>query len=81
MPRQLSTVYEIDVFADMIDLQVIVYLDDILVYLDNLTEHRTHTFGKCSVDFALTLLPVQINVNSTSPPVNTLGICYLLKVL
>ena len=29
-----------DIFMDMIDINVIVYLDDILVDSDNLTEHK-----------------------------------------
>ena len=31
-----------DIFTDMIDINVIVYLDYILVYLDNLTKHKLH---------------------------------------
>src|ERR1700723_1542200 len=31
-----------DIFADMVDICVIIYLDDILVYSDNIDQHRTH---------------------------------------
>src|SRR5882724_439977 len=31
-----------NIFADMIDVIVIIYLDDILIYLDNFSEHKAH---------------------------------------
>ena len=31
-----------NIFADMIDINVIVYLDNILVYSDDLAEHKRH---------------------------------------
>src|SRR5882724_11998583 len=31
-----------DIFADMIDIIVIIYLDDILIYSENISEHKLH---------------------------------------
>ena len=31
-----------DVFGDLLDVCIVVYLDDILIYLDNLAEHQQH---------------------------------------
>jgi len=31
-----------DIFADMIDVTVIIYLDDILIYSGNMSKHKAH---------------------------------------
>src|SRR5882724_11261503 len=31
-----------DIFTDMIDVIVIIYLDNILIYSDNISEHKLH---------------------------------------
>src|SRR5882724_2648937 len=31
-----------DIFADIIDIIAIIYLDDILIYSDNISEHKLH---------------------------------------
>jgi len=31
-----------DLFSDMLDFYVVIYLDDILIYLENLDNYRKH---------------------------------------
>ncbi len=38
LPRHSNTFMN-DIFADMLDISVVIYLDDILIYSDNPTEH------------------------------------------
>ena len=48
MPFGLSNVpaafqrYMNEIFADMLDVCVIIYLDDILIYSDNMSQHKAH---------------------------------------
>ena len=66
-----------DIFMDMIDINVIVYLDDILVYSNDLSEHRQHVWEVLRRLCTNGLSPVQINVNFTTLPVNTSDTCSL----
>ena len=48
------------VFVDMLDVCVVVYLDDILVYLDNMEDHTTHS-GSASVPMpAISATPLAV---------------------
>jgi len=31
-----------DVFSDLLDVYIVVYLDDILIYSNDITQHRSH---------------------------------------
>ena len=65
----------------MIDVNVIVYLDDILVYSDDLTEHKRHVWEVLWRLRANGLFAHADNVSFMSPPANTSDICYLPTVL
>ena len=63
------------IFTDMIDINVIVYLDDILA-LPMTFPSTNDMSGKYSADSTLMAFsPVQINANLTSIPVNTSDTC------
>jgi len=68
-----------NIFSDMIDIQVIIYLDDILIYSDNISEHKAHVWEILWDSMLMDFLPVQTNASSTSLPVNTSDICCHLK--
>ena len=57
-----------DISADMVDICVIIYLDDILVYSDNIDQHRTQ-YSVGSVKMACMWAPT--NVPSTKTRWNT----------
>jgi len=31
-----------DIFSDLLDISVVIYLDNILIYLDNMDDHKKH---------------------------------------
>src|SRR5882724_5559379 len=64
-----------DIFADMINVMVIIYLDKILIYSDNMSDHKTHVQEVFRRLCANGLLPKPMSASSTSPPVNTSDIC------
>jgi len=66
------------IFADMLDVCIIVYLDDILIYSEDMESHMS---GRYSADFGyMASLPNQRNVSSTWTQWNILATVYPLKV-
>jgi len=59
-----------DIFADIVDVIVIIYLDDILIYSNNTSEHKAHILEVCRLH-TNGLFPMQISASSMSLPVNT----------
>jgi len=59
----------------------IIYLDNILIYSENMTKHKAHVQEVLWRLQANGLLPKPISVSFMSPPVNTSDICCHLKVL
>jgi len=31
-----------DIFSDLLDISIVIYLDDILIYSDNMDDHKKH---------------------------------------
>jgi len=64
-----------DIFVDMIDVIVIIYMDEIPSISDNISKQKAQCLGSTH-DSALTdFLPVQTNASSTSLPANTSATC------
>ena len=61
------------IFADMLDVCVVVYLNDILIYLDNKEDHRKHVREVLRRLRKHSLMPNPKNVSSTRNPWSTLG--------
>src|SRR5882724_3396058 len=68
-----------DIFVDMIDVMVIIYLDGILIYSNNISKHKLHVREVLRRLHTNELLPMQTNASSTSLPENTSDICCHLK--
>src|SRR5882724_7683751 len=82
MPEGLTNAFQRfrnNIFTDMIDVIVIIYLDNILINSNNISEHKLHVREVLCRLCANGILPMQINVSSTSLPVNTLDTCCHLK--
>jgi hypothetical protein len=69
-----------DIFSNMLNVCVIVYLDDILIYSDNkeFTANMSERYSDDSAKMAFML--ELINALSTLTPLNTLVIFYLQQV-
>src|SRR5882724_11792067 len=78
-PTNAPTAFQqfmIDIFMDMMVIIVIIYLDDILIYSNNIPEHKAHMSRKNSTDpMLMKILPMQMNVSSTSLPASTSDTC------
>ena len=63
-----------DIFSDMVDVYVVIYIDEILIYSNNIDEHHIHVSE--SMDF----MPECPNALSTLTQLNTLVIFYFQLV-
>ena len=54
-----------DIFTDMLDVCGVVYLDDILIYSDNIDIHNTHVQEVLRRLRKMDSMPVLINANAT----------------
>ena len=69
-----------DIFSDMVDVSVVIYLDDILIYSNNIDEHHTHVQEDTTVSKRMDYMPERPNAPSTLTRSNILVIFYLQQV-
>ena len=69
-----------DIFSDMVDVSVVIYLDDILIYSNNIDKHHTHVQEDTTVSKRMDFMPERPNAPSTLTRSNILVIFYLQQV-
>ena len=60
-----------DIFSDLLDVSVIIYLDDILMYFNNPADHKKHVHKVLCHLCEMVYMPIQINVIFPKTPLNT----------
>ena len=67
-----------DIFSDLLNVHMIIYLDDILIYSDNPAEHTKHVVRSSVISESMVFMHVWINVTPLTPS-NTLASSFLKK--
>ena len=62
-----------DIFSDLLDVSVIIYLDNILIYSNNPVDQRNMSARSSTISMKMVYTPVQINVVFPKTPLNTLA--------
>ena len=54
-----------NIFSNLLDVCVVIYLNDILIYLSNMSKYHQHVKKYSSISPRLVFMPKQRNVNFT----------------